>query len=220
MMPPNNFAWGAFNAAKSDYMYMGGTSMASPLAAGAATLLRQHLRENVGITSPSAALLKAGIIHSAHYLNYRFAAPDARAPADNEQGWGRVTLSNAIDLENPGSVFYHDEIAGLQTGQDRTFTVSLASQGELRITLVYSDFPGEQLVNNLNLLVFDPNGNARIGNDFSNAGVFDDLNNVEGVRETNAMAGDWTVSVVASDVTIGPQDFALVITAGDEVSVT
>ncbi|MBG6200184.1 hypothetical protein IWQ48_001302 [Labrenzia sp. EL_13] len=217
-MPANNFAWGAFNSAKSDYMYMGGTSMASPLAAGAAALLRQHLRKNSGIDTPSAALLKAGMIHSAQYLNYRFAAPDALAPADNEQGWGQVTLANVIDLEQPEMVFYHDDTGGLQTGQDRTFIVSLSSQSDLRITLVYTDFPGEQLINNLNLLVFDPNGVAHLGNDFSNTGALDDLNNVEGILVANAIAGEWTVSVVASDVTVGPQDFALVITAGNDFS--
>jgi len=212
-MPQNNFAWGSFVPAKQDYMYMSGTSMASPLTAGAAALLRQYIRESHGVQSPSAALLKAGLIHSAQFFDYRFAPPGANGPADNEQGWGRVTLANVIDLDAPENVFFHDDVNGLRTGEDRSFTLSIPSPGDLRVTMVYSDFPGENLVNNLNLLVRRPDGKVLIGNDFANAGALDDLNNVEGVLAPGAMAGDWTISVVASDVLVGRQDFGLIISA-------
>ena len=210
-MPSNNFAWSAFNPAKSDYMFMGGTSMASPLVAGSAALLRQHLRSDHGFANPSAALLKAGLIHSANYIDYRFRAPNSSPFADNEQGWGRVELEHVISLEGDQSLFFLDETLGLYTGEARRFRLTLTQTGKIRITMVYSDAPGQDLINNLNLLVFDPSGTAHIGNDFDGIGIFDDLNNVEAVFASNAATGEWIVQIVASEVIEAPQDFALVI---------
>ena len=48
--------WGAYN---TSYTYMGGTSMATPLTAGATALLIQHLDDNLGHSQPSSALVKA-----------------------------------------------------------------------------------------------------------------------------------------------------------------
>ena len=50
----NNFGWASYPAAKNDYMYDGGTSMATPLVAGAAVLVRQFLCQTAGIKKPSA----------------------------------------------------------------------------------------------------------------------------------------------------------------------
>ena len=64
--------------------------MATPLVAGCAAVTRQYLRETEGIANPSAALVKAVLIHSARYLQYRYAHASSTAWTDNEQGWGRV----------------------------------------------------------------------------------------------------------------------------------
>ena len=103
--PPTTSLGGAFPAAGQDYMFMSGTSMATPLVTGCAALVRQHVRSELQMNNPSAALLKGALIHSAEYLNYRFAHPSSAPWADNEQGWGLVRLRNVLA---PGNVLDPD----------------------------------------------------------------------------------------------------------------
>lgn len=62
-----------------------GTSMATPLVAGCAAVLRQILIRN-GLTSPSAGLIKAMLINGAIDLS----------KIREEQGFGRVDLTNSV----------------------------------------------------------------------------------------------------------------------------
>jgi serine protease AprX len=200
----NNFAWKAYPPNKK-YFFMGGTSMATPLTAGAVALVREFLRKKRGIANPSAALMKATLIAGARRL------PNT-APAgtilDNDQGFGRVNLDRS--LKNPLCTV---EGTPLQTGQKSTTTIKVpAGGGNLRIVMAYTDFPGDSLVNNLNLIVTAPSGTRYTGNQKTSAGgslALDSNNNVEVVDITSAPAGTWSVDVVASSVSPGPQDFAL-----------
>ncbi len=215
----NNFGWAAFPPAKQDYMYDGGTSMATPLVAGAAVLVREYLRQTAGISKPTAALMKAALIHSAQYNVYQFADPSSGAYADDEQGWGRVTLKNVLAPASPAKVIFQDEGQGLATGQASTLKIQLTgSTVPLRVTMVYSDYPGENLINNLNLMVTDPSGKFYLGNDFAGNQTTDSLNNVEGVVIPTPASGVWSVSVVASEVQQGPQTFALVVSGEGAVN--
>ena len=65
---PNNKAWAAFPPSQL-YFYMGGTSMATPLTAGAVVLLREYYRKKMKVKSPTAALLKATLIAGANRLS-------------------------------------------------------------------------------------------------------------------------------------------------------
>lgn len=203
----DGFGWGSFPPASDDYMFNGGTSMATPLVAGCAALVRQFLRTEEGIDDPSAALMKAVLIHSARYVPYRFAHASSAPAVDNEQGWGRVELESVLNPPSSRRVIFIDDRQGLETGQQREFEIEVTDDSEaLRATLVYSDFPGEDLVNNLNLFAVAPDGTFHVGN-----GSPDGDNNVEGIFVDQPAAGTWKLRVVASSVPEGPQDFALVV---------
>jgi serine protease AprX len=205
LIAENHFGWGRFQPSRL-YMYDGGTSMATPLTAGAVGVVREYLRTQRGIASPSAALLKASLVASAIFL---------QGPAggfDNNQGFGRVNLDGILAPPMPLRVSFV-EGPGLQTGQMDERKVTLASgAAPLRIVVAYSDFPRATLVNNLNLIVRAPNGEVFVGNGAQpGAGSLDAKNNVELVHIPQAIAGDYRVQVIASNVAVGPQPFALVI---------
>ncbi|MFD3746396.1 hypothetical protein [Nocardia sp. NPDC058633] len=60
----------------------------------------------------------------------------------------------------------------VSTGQLHTLEIEVTSAAvPLRVLLAYSDFPGETLVNNLNLVVRGPDGTPRVGNTREGAGL-------------------------------------------------
>lgn len=203
-LAPNNFAWGAFPPNKL-YFHMGGTSMATPLVAGAVALVREALRKRHGLATPSAALLKAVLIAGAVRLPKT--AP-AGTVVDNHQGFGAVHLDRSLT-----TLILAADGAPMASGEAALQTLQVATAGRtLRVVLAYSDFPGKGLINNLNLLVTSPSGRRYVGNQRSGsrgALVTDTQNNVELVQVARAAKGTWTVQVVASNVVQGPQDHAL-----------
>jgi serine protease AprX len=205
---PNLFGWGRFQPSKL-YMYDSGTSMATPLTAGAVALLREYLRTKQQISVPSAALLKAALIAGATRLP---GSAVQGAVCDNDQGFGRVNIDAVVAPKSPAKVVFFDQNAGLKTGQMHTVSLNVKSgNAPLVVVVAYTDFPGKRLVNNLNLIVRGPNNLVIAGNQTPGATPsLDASNNVEVVRLPTPAAGAYTIQVVASNIPKGPQPFALV----------
>ncbi len=214
---PNNMAWAAYPPSRS-YFHMGGTSMATPLAAGAAAIVRQYLRTEQGIPKPTAALIKAVFIAGATKLK---GFSSTRAVGDNHQGFGRINLDAILTPSSPATVKFI-EAKGLATGASKSYGIKVQStKVPLRIVLVYSDYPGSKLVNNLNLIVTDPSGKKYAGNHTSSGPLqLDSTNNVEVIRIAKPKTGAWEIQVIGSNVPKGPQDYALVILGSVPSNVT
>ncbi len=125
---PDGSFWAPFDA---NYAFMGGTSMATPLTAGGAALVREWLAEARNITTPSGALMKAILINGATQL------PGATIP-NNENGHGRVDLKNTLRAQY---AIMDDHVQGLTNGQSVSYTVQIVGTTAVG-TVIASDNPG------------------------------------------------------------------------------
>jgi subtilisin family serine protease len=207
----NVFSWRKYPASKL-YLFNGGTSMATPLAAGAAALIRQHLRKNIGIPSPTSALLKAAMIAGAKRL-----AGAAGRLYDMNMGFGRVNVDAIVSPPPPAKAGFFESPSGLETGDSGTIRIEVRSSAPLRCVLVYTDPPGDHLVNDLNLIVKAPDATQWYGNQVPGGPPYlDSRNNVEVVEIPEPTPGTYEVQVVASNVSEGPQRYAIVWVADAE----
>jgi hypothetical protein len=161
------------------YDWMCGTSMASPSVAGVAALMVEQYHNTYG-GRPEPEGLKALLINTATdlvqdpadlgYLAYGWNCPDMGQPVvfyqgpDFTTGYGVVHARRAVE-----AVAHKDLLVAYLAGSAdiHEYTVDvLADREELRFTLVWSDPAGDpsldvtagQLVNDLDLVLEDPNG--------------------------------------------------------------
>ena len=214
--------WGPHET-NSDYVYSGGTSMATPLAAGMGVLVRQWLTTR-GLTNPSAAAIKAVLLDTTadtapgQYGTGATQEIPFNRP-NNVAGWGRADLG-FVEAPTPYVLWMDDHTTGLATGENvdyvhtdlRPLTVVTNTQ-PLRIMLAWTDPPASlsaaaQLVNDLDLVVIGPDSTTYYGNDVASG---DHTNNVEGVMINDPPLGEYTVQVGGYNVPVASQPYALAI---------
>jgi uncharacterized repeat protein (TIGR01451 family) len=211
--------WGAHDA---NYSYSGGTSMATPLTAGAGALVREWLGQQ-GSPNASAAAIKAVMLNTAYDM-----APGQYFPTTVEitytrpntvTGWGRVDLG-FMDAPPPYLLWLDDHSSGLETGQTVSYhhtgarPLEVRDSGQpLRVMLAWTDPPASlsaavQLVNDLDLVVTGPGGATYYGNGMSSG---DRRNNAEGVIIPNPPLGLYEVEIRAFNIPSAAQPYALAV---------
>lgn len=212
--------WGAYN---QFYAWAGGTSMATPLTSGAALVIRQYLVDGLKVNKPSAALLKAVLIHTAKDLypgQFGEGVVGQELPTKRpnvHEGFGRVDADAATQLTAESLV---DEKVGLKTTETKEYTLDAKAGQTLRASLVYTDAPAAAnaavaLVNDLDLKVVGPNGEVSLPNHKTDA---DKVNNSEMIEVSVPADGQYVIRVTAANVPKGipgtnSQPYGLVFTA-------
>ncbi|CAB9525867.1 protease/ABC transporter B family protein tagA (Partial), partial [Seminavis robusta] len=208
-----------------------GTSMAAPVVAGAATLIRQYFMEGwlaEGRRNPAegfhprASLLKAVLINGAQELLGVEDAPNLISEThayDAHQGFGRVELIKSLPIAGKNN--FNAKVVNAQSignhGKDE-YVLQIdktdSCNEPLSITLVWTDpivspFCMQCTVNDLDLYVTSTNNPKRIfPNGLSQA---DTLNNAERIRVDDPREGDtYTIHVEAKDL-VSTQDYSLVV---------
>jgi serine protease AprX len=205
--------WGP--SADPAFFFEGGTSMATPLVAGCAAVVRQYLQQQQNIARPSAALVKALLINAAQDLVGQYAPSELGGLPNNAEGFGRIDLQATVNaLGEDRLMQFWDEDVSLDTGERQVFQVPLPRlASKLKVTLVWTDLPGEALQNDLDLIVRTARGTVRHGNIPGASTLFDRRNNVEQVVMTTVLPGALQITVQAHRATTAAQTFALVVSA-------
>lgn len=227
--------WGPYN---DDYIWSGGTSMATPLVASGAALIREYFQQKFRKT-PSSALIKAMLINSAIELYPgQFGDIDKKEIPKRrpnvQEGWGRVDVSRSILETEKRKIVFYDETTGLATSEEKNYFFEVTEPNKsidelqlaepqlaepISVTLAYHDFPSalqttKNLVNDLDLEITDINGKKYFPNGLL---VKDDTNNVEGIDLLPPLPSSFQVKVIAFNVPQGKegkQPYALVVSGG------
>lgn len=210
----------------TSYASYNGTSMSSPAACGAATLLLEQYRLLNDNAWPSSAFLKGLIIHTAEDLG--------RTGPDYSFGWGLLDAKKAADLlRTNNSSFTRFMEESVSEGATNHYALLLSdSADKLRITLCWTDQKGstsaaDALVNDLDVKLTSPDGNTTyypyvlpfavdgsspVQQATTGTNIWD---NVEQIEVNNATSGTWDIEVSGSVVPAGSQDYALFVSEGN-----
>eukprot|EP00904_Undaria_pinnatifida_P012698 jgi/Undpi1/8559/HiC_scaffold_25.g11024.m1 len=223
-----------------------GTSMSTPIVAGALAIVRQYFRQGwytadvtarglcdggeffncmqTGNFDPSGALLKAVLVHGADEMG-------GSSSPDGIRGFGRVLLEGSLPVGGEGSTtMYFDDSAVALAGTTTNYVVTVADLTvELKATLVWMDppvltFVGRQLLHDLDLVVLSSNGDPPM---YANgeSECCDAVNNAERVvvpvsSSPTIGTREYTVQVIANELVEDDQQAYSLIISGGYLNVT
>ncbi len=213
-----------------------GTSMACPAISGMGLLVRQYYTDGYypsGMPNANDAFIPSGALIKATLINGSVDMTGISGYPSDKEGWGRLIADKALYFPGDVDGMWVTDIrnsSGLNTGEFNDYPIVVTgSTDQLRVTMCFTD-PAASAnasfapINDLDLVVIDPNGVSYLGNVFSGGasttgGTKDDRNNLEQVHINSPMTGTWTVRVDAAAVNVGMQGYALVVTGEIDTNV-
>lgn len=197
-----------------------GTSLAAPSVSGTLALLLEDWR-GTHAADPLPSTLKGILIHT---------AMDLENPGpDYSSGHGAIDAREAVDLiraDTLDEVVVEDRI--VRPEQEGVYMLEvLPDQAELKVTLVWDDFPADPLaahalVNDLDLVVTDPRGQRHFPwtldpsepQQPARRDREDHTNNLEQVHVEDPLEGSWRVTVRATAAPECEQTYSLIASPG------
>lgn len=228
--PDRNFASFYKNPA---YVFLEGTSMATPIVSGAAAMVREYYKKKRDHTRPAAALIKATLLNGTHQLSGTSAMLGSDMIPNNNQGYGMLDMKMTIPNKQADfKLWFCDSLTDKllpfnKAGERRMFRLQLKQKSWLRVCMVFMDNPRMNVQSDLNLLIslestitkWKGNAGINLKDEFYSNTEEDFTNNIEIVRIENAEPGSYLIEAVADNVApAGNVGFAIVITTGDKTS--
>lgn len=220
---------------------MAGTSMAAPVVAGNAALIRQYFREGYypcgakGCGSShriSGSLVKAVLVNGAQFLRGVQKVPGGFvsniSPYDSTQNMGRLDLSSSLSLDGLNDInTYVVDDQLIAAGDTDSVDVTINENGcsaDLSVSLVWYDPPTAAyctncIRNNLDLVVEEKNGGTTTRTYYPNGRSSPDIKNtVERVRVDTSHGETYRISVIAANFDDPSQKYSLALTGCFEIA--
>jgi len=203
------------SSSDNSYLYLSGTSMATPAAAGAAALVIQEYKNITG-GDIRHDMLKSILINTA--IDKSTIGPDIYA------GYGMIDVKSAVDtvksLNNNSLIkLKFDDVSNQAT---KSYSFNMSSNGDFKATISWVDVAGnsasgKSLVNDLDIYLLSDNGTKyypySLNKSNPTAVAFNDranrVDNIEQIEISNLPAGDYTLVVNGYNVTTSTQNFAI-----------
>ena len=207
--------YSTFAQNSSDYMWMNGTSMATPAATGMSLLILEAYKEVSGGYDIRHDTLESVLINSAEDVG--------RAGPDYDTGFGMIDLKGAVDLiKSINSNYPLVHLGSIGYNQTKSFSFTKNSDGEFSATISWVDpsaspSTSNSLVNDLDMVLVSKSGkryypytlNPLNPTELAKQDRENHVDNVEKIYVKNLPRGEYRLLVKGSVVTTNSQEFTI-----------